>query len=391
MSMESEFDEVVDRRNTNCGKWDMMDQKYRKKDMIHLGVADMDFKAPEPVRNALYEILNHGVLGYTDPNENFFEAIRSWYQKRYQLDIPREWIVFCPRINISAGLCIEEFTKEKDEVMLQAPAYGPLKKAIIAHNRMMLTCPLKLVEGTYKIDFEQMESSITTKTKMLLLCNPHNPTTRCWSREEILMLAKFCVKHNLLVFSDEIHGDLIKEGITHHTLISYAKEFGNRLVVASSPSKTFNIPGVIVSYMIIPDESIRGRIENAIDRVGMHNPTIFAVDALIKCYTECDTWYEQMKCYIDENERFVRSFISSNINGFKVLPREATYLLWIDYHGTGKTEEEMEQWFIEKANLSVYMGSVFSEEGRGFFRLNLATSKVRLQEALNRMKQVVDW
>ena len=292
------FDTIINRRHTNCGKWDMMDIKYQKKNMIHLGVADMDFQAPEPVRQALHTILERGVLGYTDLNGEFFQAIIQWYRKRYRLSVPKEWIVFCPRINISAGLCIRQFSEPMDEVILMTPAYGPLKKAIIANERKMVSCPLKLKEGKYEIDFVLLEQLITEKTKILLLCNPHNPTTRCFTEEEIHQLAVICKKHQIYVFSDEIHGDLIKDGIAHHTLLQYKKEFDNRLIVASSPSKTFNIPGVIVSFLIIPDEKVRAKLEIAIDSVGMHNPTIFAVDALIKCYTECDDWYGQVKKYI---------------------------------------------------------------------------------------------
>lgn len=388
MGTNCDFDEIVNRRNTNCGRWDTMDKKYDTNDMIHLGVADMDFKAPAAIIDSFSKVIDMGVWGYTDLSDKFFYSIQRWYKKQYNIDIPREWIVFCPRINIASSICVETYTEKGDGIIMHTPAYGPLQNAILKNDRKMLSCPLKKNGEHYEMDFAQMESIVDEHTKMMILCNPHNPTGRAWTKEELVHVAEFCKKYNLILFTDEIHGDLMKSGLKHHTTLDISKEMNERIIVANSPTKTFNIPGVIVSYMIIPNENIRKEIEATIDRIGMHNPTIFAVPAVEKAYTECDDWYDAVKEYIDENEIFTRDFFSKYFPEFHIYPREGTYLLWIDYKKTGLTEQKLEEWFLKKANVSVYMGSVFGEAGRGYIRLNLASPRKVLEEAYNRMLSV---
>lgn len=382
-----DFDRVTDRRGTNCGRWDTMDDKYGRNDLIHLGVADMDFVSPSAITGAFAEITKAGIFGYTDLNEGFYNGIIRWYQKQYAIEIEKDWIVFCPRINIASSICVAEYTKPGEKVMMHTPAYGPLKSAIVKNDREMTASPLKRSGDTYVIDFEQMENAVTKDTRMLILCSPHNPTGRVFTEQELKLIGDFCVKHDLILFSDEIHADIVRRGIESRTVLSLAGKIREKLIVASSPTKTFNVPGVIVSYMIIPDKELRGRIRRVIDRIGMHNPSIFAVAAVEKGYTECDDWYEEMSVYIDRNEDFVRTYFAGHFPELHILRREGTYLLWIDYSGLGLTEEEMEKWLIEKAHVSVYMGSVFGEDGKGYLRLNLASPRAVLEEALARMNE----
>lgn len=275
---------------------------------------------------------------------------------------------------------------------MHTPAYGPLQNAILKNGRRMLASPLKKNGERFEMDFEYMESLVDEHTKMMIMCNPHNPTGRAWTKEELVQAADFCKKHDLILFTDEIHGDLMKAGVKHQTALSVSEDINDRLILASSPTKTFNIPGVIVSYMIIPNEKLRNIIEADIDRIGMHNPTIFAVTAVEKAYTECDDWYEAVKKYIDDNETFTREFFAEHFPEFHIYPREGTYLLWFDYKKTGLNEQQMEEWFLEKANVSVYMGSVFGEAGNGYIRLNIASPRSMLEEAYNRMLKVwKDW
>lgn len=387
MGTQFDFDSITNRRNTNCGKWDTMDKKYGREDMLHLGVADMDFKAPEPVLDGLRDILDMGVLGYTDLSDMFFESIRHWYKKQYRIDVPKEWIVFCPRINVASSICVDTYTNMGDGVIMNTPAYGPLRSAIEKNDRNFLVSPLKRNGERYELDFEHMESLVDERTKMLIMCNPHNPTGRCWTKEELIRTAEFCKKHDLILFSDEIHGDLVAEGAVHCPTLGLTNDINDRLILATSPAKTFNIPGVIVSYMIIPNEDLRKQIARTIDRIGMHNPTIFAVTAVEKAYTECDDWYDAVKKYIDANEIYTRDYFARNFPGFHILPREGTYLLWIDYTSMGLTEEALEQWFLQEANVSVYMGSVFGDAGVGYMRLNLASPRTMLEAAYERMRR----
>ena len=386
--MKINFDEWNERRNTNCGKWDTMDKKYQKEGMLHLGVADMDFRSPKQIIDAFQDILDKGIFGYTDLSDRFYENIREWMKKKHQAEVSREEIVFCPRINVSSSICVETFTEETDEVIINTPAYGPLYQAVVKNHRKVMESPLILENGSYKIDFEHLESVVTDKTKMFILCSPHNPVGRVWTREELEEVGAFCKKHDLLLFVDEIHGDIVAEGVTFTTALTLSETVRERLIVATSLTKTFNVPGVIVSYMIVPDEEIRSRIAQTIDRIGMHNPTIFAVAAVEHGYMECEEWYRQMLAYVNENETFTREFFAEHFPEFEILERQGTYLLWISYEKLGITEEELEKWFLEKANVSVYMGSVFGNEGRGFIRLNIASPRAMLKEAYERMAAV---
>lgn len=386
--MKINFDEWNERRNTNCGKWDTMDKKYQKEGMLDLGVADMDFRSPKQIIDAFQDILDKGIFGYTDLSDRFYENIREWMRQKHQAEVSREEIVFCPRINVSSSICVETFTEEMDEVIINTPAYGPLYQAVVKNHRKVVESPLILENGSYKIDFAHLESVVTDKTKMFILCSPHNPVGRVWTREELEEVGAFCKKHDLLLFVDEIHGDIVAEGVTFTTALTLSETVRERLIVATSLTKTFNVPGVIVSYMIVPDEEIRSRIAQTIDRIGMHNPTIFAVAAVEHGYMECEEWYRQMLAYVNENETFTREFFAEHFPEFEILERQGTYLLWISYEKLGITEEELEKWFLEKANVSVYMGSVFGNEGRGFIRLNIASPRAMLKEAYERMAAV---
>lgn len=388
MKNSFDFDTIIDRRNTNCGKWDTMDQKYKVKDLIHLGVADMDFRSPEPIIHSFSNCLEHGIFGYTDLNEEYYSSFIKWMKRWHQVEVNRDEIVFCPRINIVAGLCVEAFTNKGDQVLIQTPAYGPLYQSVVKNSREVLENPLIKREDTYEIDFEHLEKSVTNKTKMLILCSPHNPVGRVWTKEELDKIGEFCIKHNLILFVDEIHGDIVKKGVHFLSALKGNEKIRERLIVATSPTKTFNIPGVIVSYLVIPNEQLREKVKFEIDRVGIHNPTIFAVKAVESAYTLCDSWYEKMLEYIDENERFTREYFQTFMPEFHIYKREGTYLLWINYEKLGVHEEQLEQWFLHQANVTVYMGTVFQEVGRGFFRLNLASPKALLKEAFERMKKV---
>lgn len=383
-----DFDTIIDRRGTNCGKWDTMDKKYGQPDLIHLGVADMDFRSPKPICDVVRQCADHGIFGYTDLGNDFYEGFISWEKRMHHVDVKREEIVFCPRINISAGLCVEAFTKPEEEVLLHTPAYAPLYEAIKKNNRTVVKCGLKVQNGRYKIDLQEMEQRITAKTKMLLLCSPHNPVGRVWTKEELEEIGEFCVKHELFLFVDEIHGDITASGVKFISALSLSEKVRERLIVAASPTKTFNIPGFILSYLIIPNEKYRNRIKKEIDRVGMHNPTIFSASVIGCAYQQCDEWYKAMLSYIDENDKFTREYFAEKMPEFYIYPREGTYLLWLDYKKLGCEEEELERWFLEKARVSVYMGTVFQEEGRGYIRINIASPRKLLKEAYERMYRV---
>lgn len=387
---EFDFDIIVDRRNTNCGRWDTMDKKYGSSGLIHLGVADMDFRAPRPILDGFQKCLDHGIFGYTDLNDAYFESFISWMKRKHAADVKKEEIVFCPRINISSRLCVETLTEPGDTVIINTPAYGPLYDAIVKNNRNVLESRLILENDRYRIDFRHLEESVTPNTKMFILCSPHNPVGRVWTKEELEQIGEFCLKHHLILFSDEIHGDLTAKGVDFISTLSLREEVRQLLVMASSPTKTFNIPGVILSYLVVPNDELRGEMKKAIDRIGMHNPTVFAVTAAEKAYKECDRWYDAMLAYIDENEDFTRNYFAGHMPEFHIYPREGTYLLWAGYSRLNCTEQELEKWFIEQAHVSVYMGTVFQEAGRGCIRINIASPRKVLEQAYAQMSAVYE-
>lgn len=386
--MNFDFDTIIDRRNTSCGKWDARDQRYGGTDFIHLGVADMDFKSPQPIIQKLQERINHGVFGYTNLNDSYYDGFISWMERRHHVGVDREEIIFCPRINISSSLCVDTLTQVGDEVIIQTPAYGPLYQAVVKNHRKIVENPLKEKDGKYSIDFESLEDCITDKTKMLILCNPHNPVGRVFSKEELEKIGQLCVDRNLIIFVDEIHSDITAPGVEFVSALSLSEEVRKRLVVATSLTKTFNIPGIIISYLVVPNPELREKIRDTIDRVGMHNPTLFAVAAVEAAYTQCDDWYEAMLSYINDNEKFTREYFQEHMPEFQICPREGTYLLWIDYRALGCSENELERWFLDEARVSVYMGTAFQEEGRGFIRVNIASPRALLKEAYDRMLAV---
>lgn len=384
---EFDFDTIIDRRGTSCGKWDTMDQKYGAPDLIHLGVADMDLRSPQPIIDSFQKCLDHGIFGYTDLTDRYYDGFITWMEKRHSVKVDREEILFCPRINISSSLCVDTLTHEDASIIIQTPAYGPLYQSIEKNGRKVSENPLKLSGDRYTIDFEKLEELAGPDTEMLILCSPHNPVGRVWTREELEAVGRFCVEKDLILFVDEIHGDITAKGINFVSSLSLPPEVRERLVMATSLTKTFNIPGVILSYLVIPNEALRQKVRDRIDRIGMHNPTIFSMAATETAFTECDDWYEAMIAYINENEAFTREYFSRYLPGFHIYPREGTYLLWIDYKALGCTEEELEKWFLEEARVSVYMGTVFQEEGRGFIRLNIASPRKLLEQAYQRMRE----
>ena len=386
--MESSFDNIVDRRNTNCAKWDTMDVKYGGSDLIHLGVADMDFKTPDAITEGFRRCTEHGIYGYTDLSEDFYKGILRWFEEKNRVKLTKEEVVFCPRISISASLAVQIYTAPGEEVIIHTPSYDALYEGIIKNQRKALQSPLVKRGERFEIDFEHLESIVTENTRMYVLCSPFNPVCRVWMPEELEQIGAFCVKHNLILFVDEIHGDIVSKDTTFFSSLSLSEEVRERLVVASSLTKTFNIPGVIVSYLLIPNEALRCRMKEVIDRLGMHNPNIFAVAAVEEGLQHCDTWYEEMLAYVDENEKFTRQYFEEYFPEFHIYPREGTFLLWISYAKLGCTEEQLNDWFLHKAKVEVYMGSKFGEAGQGYFRMNIASPRAMLEEAYSRMSKV---
>lgn len=389
--MKYDFDEQIDRRNTNSAKFDEMDALFGS-DVMHLGVADMDYRSPKPIIEAMQNIVEKGVFGYTIWPENYEELVSQWMKRRYEQETKTEWVVFSPRINMALNMAVETFTNEGDGIVLHTPAYTALQNAVEKYHRVMIESPLVLENGRYKMDFQQLRRNLDEKkaqgvcAKIMLLCNPHNPTGRVWEIEELQQVVDICKEYDLLLISDEIHEDFVKKGHKFVSCLHFQEDLQGRMIVCNSITKTFNVPGVILSNLLIPDQGIRERMKETMDRWGLHNPNIFAAGIMEAAYTQCDEWIEQVNAYLDENYEFLKKYLEKNMTELEVIPSEGTYMAWVQTEKLQISPEELEKFFIEDAKVSVYMGSRYGKHTDSFIRINIATSRSYLQEALERIR-----
>lgn len=389
--MKYDFDEQIDRRNTNSAKFDEMDALFGS-DVMHLGVADMDYRSPKPIIEAMQNIVEKGVFGYTIWPENYEELVSQWMKRRYGQETKNEWVVFSPRINMALNMAVETFTNEGDGIVLHTPAYTALQNAVEKYNRVMIESPLVLENGRYKMDFQQLRRNLDEKkvqgvcAKIMLLCNPHNPTGRVWEIEELQEVVDICKEYDLLLIADEIHEDFVKKGHKVVSCLHFQEDLQGRMIVCNSITKTFNVPGVILSNLLIPDQGIRERMKETMDRWGLHNPNIFAAGIMEAAYTQCDEWIEQVNAYLDENYEFLKKYLEKNMPELEVIPSEGTYMAWVQTEKLQISPEELEKFFIEDAKVSVYMGSRYGKHTDSFIRINIATSRSYLQEALERIR-----
>ena len=389
--MKYDFDEQIDRRNTNSAKFDETDALFGS-DVMHLGVADMDYRSPKPIIEAMQNIVEKGVFGYTIWPENYEELVSQWMKRRYEQETKTEWVVFSPRINMALNMAVETFTNEGDGIVLHTPAYTALQNAVEKYNRVMIESPLVLENGRYKMDFQQLRRNLDEKkaqgvcAKIMLLCNPHNPTGRVWEIEELQEVVDICKEYDLLLISDEIHEDFVKKGHKFVSCLHFQEDLQGRMIVCNSITKTFNVPGVILSNLLIPDQGIRERMKETMDRWGLHNPNIFAAGIMEAAYTQCDEWIEQVNAYLDENYEFLKKYLEKNMPELEVIPSEGTYMAWVQTEKLQISPEELEKFFIEDAKVSVYMGSRYGKHTDSFIRINIATSRSYLQEALERIR-----
>ena len=382
-----DFATPVERRGTDCAKWDTFDKIYGGTDLIHVGCADMDFKSPPEICQAFADIAAHGVFGYTDLSPDFYSGVAAWYQRRHGIMLTPDEVMFTPRINIACGLCIEALTRPGDEVILNSPAYPPLAQAAADNGRFVRAVPLKAQDDSFTLDMDALEAAVSPKTKFMILVNPHNPTTRCWSLAELQCIADFCVRHELYLFCDEIHADFIKAGCSFHSMLEIADPaLQERLIVANSPAKTFNVMGALAAYLIIRNPKLRQAFYLEMQRIGEHNPGIFANAVLKTVYQQCEYYVAEVNAYIDGNESYIRQEFMRLFPKLKILRREGTYLLWMDFRQVFATEDAMFDFFLNQARVEVYAGSHFGADFAGFMRFNLAESRVILQEIVRRIE-----
>jgi len=381
------FDEIVPREGTNCIKYDGREWIFKTNDLIPLWVADMDFRTPDFIVNALQKRLEHEIYGYTFKPETYFQAIIGWMKRRHNWEIQKEWISSSPGVVAGLTLAIETFSKPGDEVIVQPPVYFPFFDCVKGTKRKLIENPLKIENSRYTFDFDDLKSKITENTKLLLLCNPQNPGGMAWRKEELEELSTICLEKKIMVISDEIHSDLIYRKNKHIPFATLSEEAAKNCAVLMAPSKTFNVAGLATSLVIIPDKNKFARYERTlgVGHLGMGN--LFGSIALEAAYKNGDEWLEQMLDYLWENYLFLETFISERLPKVKVMKPEATYLVWLDFTTYGMKDEELSKFIVEEAKVGLNNGGRFGTGGDGWMRINIGCPRSVLQKGLERLEK----
>ena len=389
--MKYNFNEIIDRKGTDSLKYDFAVERGLPKDVLPLWVADMDFPVEDHIKEALIKAAEHAIFGYSDTKDDYFEVISSWYERRFFWKVKKEWLVKTPGVVFAIAMAIQALTKENEAIIIQEPVYYPFSSTIRANNRKLVINNLVLKKDKYHIDFVDFEKKIVeNNVKLFILCSPHNPVGRVWTREELQKLANICLKHKVYIFSDEIHSDLVYEKDTHTIFANLGKDVEDSCIVATAPSKTFNIAGLQVSNIWIANEKMRDAFKEAIDRAGYSQLNNMGLIATKAAYKYGEEWLEELKIYLKSNIDFVREFLKDKLPNIKLIEPEGTYLLWLDCRELGLSEKERQGLIQNKAKLWLDTGTMFGKAGAGFERINIACPRKTLEEAMNRLKEAIN-
>lgn len=386
-----DFDKVVDRKNTSCLKYDFAVKRGMPADILPLWVADMDFKTSSYIQDAVAAQAEHGIYGYTESGDSYFEAVQSWFFTHYDWKVEEKWLVKTPGVVFALAMAVQAFTQENDAVMIQQPVYYPFSGVIKDNGRRIIDNTLVQDEaGSYHMDLADFEEKIIReKVKLFFLCNPHNPVGRAWNREELEKIGDICYKHHVLIVSDEIHADFVYNR-KHQVLVNLKKEYEEITITCTAPSKTFNIAGLQVSNIFIPDNQLRHRFKRQIAASGYSQLNAAGLAACEAAYRYGEEWYNGVKAYIRENISFTKKFLEERIPKVKMLEPEGTYLVWVDFRALGLSNRELEDLIIHKAGLWLDSGAIFGAAGEGFQRINVACPRVTLQTALEKIETAVN-
>lgn len=386
-----DFDEIIDRKNTKCLKYDFAKRRGLPEDVLSYWIADMDFKTSSFIIDALENQVKHGIFGYSEVQEEYFEPLKKWMKDHYDWDVDRRWLVKTPGIVYALGMAVQAFTQPGDGVLIQLPVYYPFSEVIEDNDRKLVSNTLYLGDDNrYHIDFEDFERLIIDeKIKLFFLCNPHNPVARVWSKEELIRLGDICLKHNVIVVSDEIHADFVFQG-KHLVFANLKKEYEDITITCTSPSKTFNIASLQISNIFIANPEIRRRFRKQVAASGYSQLNVMGLVACETAYKYGETWYRAMLKYVKDNIDYAKSFVEENLPGVNMINHEGTYLIWFDFRKLGLSGDELDDLIINKAKLWLDSGKIFGECGTGFQRINVACPRAVLEEALIRIKNIVD-
>lgn len=385
--MKYNFDQIIDRNHSWSIKHDFKKENGKPEDILPLWVADMDFISPQSVIDALTKEAAHGVFGYTKADDSYFQAVSDWYQKRFHWKPERDWLICTPGVVFAISVAILAFTKEQDAVVIQPPVYHPFRRAIERNHRTLVENPLVLENGRYHMDLEDLEKKIAESgAKLMILCNPHNPIGRVWSREELLAVSKICLRHQVFVISDEIHGDFVWKGQVQTPYASLSEEAEHSSMICTAPSKTFNLAGCQTSNIFIPNPEPRRKLRAKLLDLGSENINRMGLFACEAAYRGGEEWLNQLLPYLSENLALIREFTKTRMPEIKLIEPEGTYLAWLDCRGMKLSEEELIDFFSNEAKVWLDHGSHSGKEGTGFMRLNLGSPRSVLAEALDRIE-----
>ena len=384
--MKYNFDEIIDRRGTDCIKWDAVGERWGRNDLLPLWVADMDFRTPPFVIDALKKRLEHEILGYTFACEEWYTSIINWLQQRYQWKVTREMLTFVPGIVRGLAFAIQCFTEKGDKVMVMPPVYHPFFLVTEKNRREVVYSPLVLRDGQYHIDFERFRKDVQG-CKMLILSNPHNPGGRVWTAEELEQIAEICYESGTLVISDEIHADLTLPPYKHSTFALVSDKARRNSLVFMSPSKAFNMPGLASSYCIIEDSGIRRRFQEYMEASELNEGHLFAYLSVAAAYNNGTEWLDQVIAYIQANIDFTEKYLRDYIPGIRMIRPQASYLIFLDCRALGLSQKELVDLFVDGAHLALNNGTTFGKEGEGFMRLNVACPRSVLEKALGQLRE----
>ena len=384
------FEQIIDRTNTNSLKYDFAVERGKDIDVMPLWVADMDFATLPEITDALEERVQHGIFGYTYPKEEYQKTVINWMKTRHNYNIKPEWLVYTPGVVFAISMALRAVTKEGDAVLIQNPVYYPFANIVLENERKLINNSLvyevKDHRGIYTIDFENFEDLIIKNSvKAFILCSPHNPVGRVWTSEELTRIGEICLKHNVIIIADEIHEDFVFGDKKHIPIASISKEVEDITITCTSPSKTFNLAGLQLSNISIANAKIRKLFKKEVGKTGFDEPNIFGLEACQAAYTHGVDWLEELKIYLLENIAFVRDFIDTKMPKVILSVPEGTYLVWLDFNAYGLELRDLEDRIQKKAKLWLDEGIIFGKEGLGFERINIAAPRKTVEEAMNRI------
>lgn len=389
--MAYNFDEIIERTNTDSIKYDFAARRGKPEGLLSLWVADMDFRTPPCVTDALVEKSRHGIFGYSESREDYIEVLQNWFHTRFSWDIKSKWLVKTPGVVYAIATAIRALTEKGDAVIIQQPVYYPFAETVNVNERKLIVNQLVYEDGVYRMDFGDFEEKVVRHgVKLFILCSPHNPVGRVWTRDELIRLGDICVKHGVVVISDEIHADFVYAGHQHHVFAALKPEFADISITCTAPSKTFNLAGLQISNIFIPNPQLRTKFRQETVRSGYSQLNIMGIIACKAAYRDGVPWLEELKTYLTGNLNLLRFDLQERMPQIRLVETQGTYLPWLDCSALGLSDKALDDFIVHKAKLWLDAGTMFGAGGEGFQRINIACPRSVLKQALDQLAQAID-